>query len=85
MTVDDCIDEYRKLGDEVFGRPRKIYTLKFLVGDRPRYNGELFKDTLRKVISRRREHVNAAENDIIFASPPDICRTLVSIFLSDLF
>ena len=87
MTVDDCINEYTRLGAEVFGRPRLF---KFsLTG--PVSRGSLEKNT-RKLEELLEEMVDArnAKTSIAgprhsrFESTPVLCKTLVYFPILDI-
>ncbi|KAL9127861.1 MAG: hypothetical protein Q9217_003352 [Psora testacea] len=78
MTVPDCKMEYEKLGQEVFGNPRKIYTLRFGVGNRYKYNAKTLEKVLQD-ISRRRIDLAAGDFDkITFPSGKGLCTTCVT-------
>lgn len=49
MTVDDCIEEYKALGEKIFGHPRRMAK-----GGFPwhRFNARVLEDVIRAVISR---------------------------------
>lgn len=57
MTVPDCIAEYKTLGQEVFGKPRMVFTLRYGVGDRFKYNAANLEKVFRSVAERRSERM----------------------------
>jgi hypothetical protein len=54
MTVDDCIAEYERLGDEIFGNPRPLHSLT-VVFKVAKYNSRKFEDSIRTVTNSRCE------------------------------
>ena len=74
MTVDDCIQEYKKLGDDVFGRPQMFSTRYYLLGDRPLYDSKRFENTLKNFVNRRRERYQGFLPETLLASDRDLCR-----------
>ena len=49
MTVDDCIEEYKTLGEKIFGHPRRMAK-----GGFPwhRFSAKVLEDVIRDVTSR---------------------------------
>ena len=55
MTVADCLWEYERLGDRVFGRPRKLNQLAFPFTSRTKYNAANLEKVFDEVSARRGE------------------------------
>jgi hypothetical protein len=71
MTVDDCLQEYKTFGSEVFGR-RRILSMKGVLWNK--FNEEHLYKVIEDVTSRHCENPSVTTR---FPSPKDICRTLV--------
>ncbi|KAL8861451.1 MAG: hypothetical protein Q9178_002325 [Gyalolechia marmorata] len=72
MTVDDCINEYKTLGQKVFGNPRPL-VFGALVWHK--FNYQVLEDVIKSVTRR---HSEKSEVDILqFPSDEDLCRTMV--------
>lgn len=78
MTVPDCIVEYEKLGEKVFGRPRHLITLNLGLIDRTKYDAEDLTKVFQDVAKRRSEQGNRNQRRITFPSKRGLCKTLVS-------
>ncbi len=78
MSVDDCIDEYLRLGGRVFGKPRHFHQLvKPLIWvDRTKYDAKIFEDVIQDVTERRGKIGGGSR----FKSEPGLCKTCVSPF-----
>ena len=77
MTVRDCLEEYKTLGGEIFGRPRFFIQLNFGLGNRTKYDTRTFQKVLERVVSKR-SHEMEAEGDTktSFRSlRKDLCKT----------
>ncbi len=77
MTVPDCLDEYRNLGQEIFGRPRTFFTLRFGLGERYKYKATRLEKVFKDVCKRRNEEPDQAHGKIFFPSAQGLCKTLV--------
>ena len=76
MTVPDCLFEYRQLGQEVFGKPRKVSTLKFGLGVRYKYKAARLENVFKDVTKRRNEQPGPTETGkITFPSGRGLCAT----------
>jgi hypothetical protein len=75
MTADDCLEEYRTLGIDVFDKPRPL-TMKSLLWDK--FNWRRLHKAIEFVTLRHCEnpHVRAK-----LLSPEDICLTQVYLTL----
>jgi hypothetical protein len=71
MTVDDCLQEYKTLGGDVFGKPRP-FTMKSLLWDK--FNEKRLHKAIVDVTFRHCENPQVTTK---FPSPKDLCRTLV--------
>jgi hypothetical protein len=75
MPVDDCIEEYKKLGGRIFGKPRHFHELirpLYWIG-RTKYDAIRLVDVINDVIERRGKR----DGDTRFESDADLCRTWV--------
>lgn len=70
MTVDDCIEEYERLGENVFGNPRHMAKGGVLW---PKFDAQVFEQVIRDVTSRHRGE--AGEFEPTFPSEEDLCKT----------
>lgn len=77
MTVPDCISEYENLGEEVFGKPRMLYTLRYGLGNRTKYKAANLEKVFREVAERRSEQLCQPHSKITFPSERGLCKTLV--------
>lgn len=75
MNVDDCLLEYRTLGEEIFGKSRKFSIRGPFFWPRERYNHEKLEAVIKNVIKRRAvvEHGEMAEH--MFKADEKRCRT----------
>ncbi|KAL8926793.1 MAG: hypothetical protein Q9172_001670 [Xanthocarpia lactea] len=72
MTVDDCINEYKTLGQKIFGNPRP---LAFGAVMWHKFNYRVLEDVIKNVTRR---HSEKSEEDVLhFPSDEDLCRTIV--------
>ncbi|KAL8777174.1 MAG: hypothetical protein Q9213_007975 [Squamulea squamosa] len=72
MTVDDCINEYRILGQKVFGNPRPL-ALGAVMWHK--FNYRVLEEAIKSVTRR---HSEKNEEDMLhFPSDEDLCRTVV--------
>ncbi len=74
MTIPDCLFEYRRLGQEVFGKPRMISTLRFGLGVRHKYKAARLEQVFKDVAIRRNEQPSE-ESKITFQSGRGLCAT----------
>ena len=75
MTVLDCINEYENLGEKVFGKPRLFYTMRFVLGDRTKYNAARLQKVFEEVTARRNEYLAEPDRSITFPSGRGLCKT----------
>lgn len=55
MTVADCLVEYKSLGAEIFGKPRKIHQMSVFVTKRTKYDARRLHNVVADVVARRKE------------------------------
>ena len=76
MTVSDCNDEYMKLGEEVFGRPRTFTTLRFLISNRHKFKTAKMTQVCKDVCQRRSEWLESNyAGKISFPLGRGLCKT----------
>ena len=75
MSVPDCINEYKTLGEEVFGRPRVFSTLRFGLGNRTKYKAARLEKVFKDVTVRRNEYLADPDPNIRFPSGRGMCKT----------
>lgn len=75
MTVPDCIEEYKSLGEEVFGKPRFFSTLNFGLGNRTKYKASILQRVFEGVTARRNEFLKDPDRYITFPSGRGLCKT----------
>ncbi|KAI9795901.1 MAG: hypothetical protein M1833_006628 [Piccolia ochrophora] len=76
MTVDECLEAYRHLDDDIFARPRRRSLLWF----RPKYDPHALQKSIGHIV---REYAPAAlqrGQEDVFASDPVQCKTAVVSF-----
>ncbi|KAL8992576.1 MAG: hypothetical protein Q9169_006992 [Polycauliona sp. 2 TL-2023] len=72
MTVDDCINEYKTLGQKIFGNPRP---LAFGAVMWHKFDYKVLEEVIKSVTRR---HSEKSEVDVLhFPSDEDLCRTIV--------
>ena len=71
MTVDDCISEYKKFGQKIFGSPRPLAFGAILWH---KFNHKTLDEVLQSVTKRHSERNE--EYELNFPSDEDLCRTL---------
>lgn len=69
MTVDDCIEEYKTLGERIFGHPRPLAKGAILWH---KFSAKTFEEVIRDVTAR---HSSCGEFAPIYPSDEDLCRT----------
>jgi hypothetical protein len=69
MTVDDCIEEYKALGERIFGHPRLLATGGVFWH---KFSAPVLENVIKDVTSRHREAHDFTAN---YPSPEDLCRT----------
>ena len=69
MSVDDCIAEYEKIGEKVFGSPRLPVVNRL----RPKFDEKGLESAIKDVCERHGEHVpwNAPELSFNLEDPSD--------------
>ena len=74
MNIDDCIEEYEKLGSEIFANPRKFHFRSLLFAPREKYNHKVLKDVIQKLVNERVPKIDKFPGGKIFASDENRCR-----------
>lgn len=69
MTVDDCIVEYKVLGERIFGHPRPMAIGGIFWN---KFNAQVLEQVIKDVTSRHKE---ARDVKALFPSDEDLCRT----------
>lgn len=75
MSVDDCMREYEKLSDDIFGHPRWASVKGPIPWLRDKYDGETIQKAVEDVINRRMSPEERKAGAGSFNSPPGLCRT----------
>lgn len=76
MTVLDCLEEYEKMGQKVFGYPRPLRALNTAgLVNRPKYKASKLRDVFTEVARKRSEHENETALAPTFASREAVCQT----------
>ncbi len=76
MTIPDGLYEYQRLGQEVFGKPRIISTLRFGLGERHKYKAARLEKIFQDVSISRNEQPEPKETSkILFPSGRGLCAT----------
>ncbi|ORY14672.1 hypothetical protein BCR34DRAFT_479154 [Clohesyomyces aquaticus] len=78
MTVLDCLYEYRKMGNKIFGKPRLISQPNTGIITRFKYSASAMEDAFREVTARRCEEIEHRIKEVTFPSMPGLCRTFVT-------
>jgi hypothetical protein len=55
MTVEDCLDEYRRMSQSIFGKPRWVSQRNIGIVRWPKYNAVYMKKAFEQVTWRRGE------------------------------
>lgn len=76
MTVSDCLEEYKIMGDKIFGKPRPVSQRNTVVAPWTKYSHSGMKEAFEDVTNRRGEQRNGV-TPVIFPSNPDLCKTHV--------
>lgn len=69
MTVDDCIEEYKSLGEKIFGHPRPMATGALLWH---KFSAQVLEKVIQDVTAK---HSEALDFEPPFRSDEDLCRT----------
>lgn len=78
MGVDECLEEYRNLGGDIFGHPR-WFSMRgpLLFPGREKYDGRRLQAAVEKVVERRSSPAQKAVGAGNFGSAKELCKTLV--------
>ncbi|MCJ1249549.1 hypothetical protein MMC30_006775 [Trapelia coarctata] len=83
MNVADCLLEYETLAEEVFGKPRIFFTLRFIFGNRTKYKAENLQRVIQNVAKRRAEH---RSDNLVKTKLPykrGLCKTFVTSLMTE--
>ena len=78
MNVDDCLLEYRDMGQRVFGKPRIFSIRGPILFPRDRFSDANLRAVVEDVIKRRATIPNSNMEHHMFKSSEDRCRTYAS-------
>ncbi|KAK5725221.1 hypothetical protein LTR17_013173 [Elasticomyces elasticus] len=53
MTADECLQEYKRIGNEVFGKPRLLHRLTFGLAKRSKYDHTALERVFKSVLEKR--------------------------------
>lgn len=70
MTVDDCIEEYKTLGEKIFGHPRPLASKSAIPWHK--FSAKKFEEVIQDVTTR---HSERDEFTVSYPSHEDLCRT----------
>lgn len=79
MTVADCLEEYKTLAAEIFGKPRMLHQLRVPWVKSTKYDALKLEKVFSYVVQRRQE--DSGDAQLPFDRLPSrelICRTCVS-------
>ncbi|KAI1128946.1 acyl transferase/acyl hydrolase/lysophospholipase [Nemania abortiva] len=76
MTVDDCLDECKRMAGSVFGHHNLIYSLKFGIGGN-KFRRDPLERAIKEVIERREERRTEDHSGFLFRTEIDTCRGIV--------
>lgn len=69
MSVDECIEEYKTLGEKVFAHPRPLCKGGF---PWPKYDHKVLEKVIRSVTAR---YDKKSDFEAVFPLDEDLCRT----------
>lgn len=77
MTVTDCLQEYRTLGDKVFGNPRILHKnskIPLIIGPN-KFSAETLEKVLKDFEYRRTEERDHYAGPVTFPTRPGLCKS----------
>jgi hypothetical protein len=74
MTIDECIEEFVKVGNNVFGKPRWFSVRVPLFFPRDRFDSGKLENVMKDLVKRRSKELPGWRADL-FASPSEMCKT----------
>jgi hypothetical protein len=77
MNIEDCLLEYRTLGESVFGSPRKVSIRGPWYWLREQFSHKKLETVVKKVIERRAVFEPGEMAEHVFKSDEKRCRTYV--------
>ncbi|KAL9066172.1 MAG: hypothetical protein Q9157_007232 [Trypethelium eluteriae] len=78
MPVSDCLHEYKTLGEKIFGDPRILTQLSFIIIPRAKYDSVTLINVFKGVIGSREEVSHGRNEDALFPSQLGLCKTFVT-------
>ena len=73
MTVDECLEAYENLADDVFGHPRRLHIRKPPWIPRNKYNHRRLEEAIKDIVKERSRSRHSSTE---FRQPnEDMCRT----------
>ena len=79
MSIDKCIDAYRKLAGDIFEHPRLASIRGPIFWPRDKYDGRTIQRAVEEVVNRRMSKSQREIGAGNFNSPPGLCRTYVKV------
>jgi hypothetical protein len=77
MNIDDCIEEYEVLGEQIFGHPRP-FSVHGLLWDKHDY--KKLEHAAKHLVQQRLGVPEGHVGQSLFSSNEELCRTCVSLF-----
>ena len=75
MSVENCIKEYKTLGEDIFGRPRWASIRGPIPWPRDKYDAKAIQKAVENVVKKRMSPGQRKAGAGNFNSPPGLCRT----------
>jgi hypothetical protein len=80
MSIPDCLDEYEKMGNVVFGNPRIFCQRNIGIVSRAKYSAKAMEKAIKDVSERRCAHSESDRAGEVSFAPDlrrrnDICKT----------
>ena len=79
MNIDQCIEDYKRMGGVIFGRPRLLSMRGPLPANRSKYDHRKLKAAVEAVVNRRLAGHGDHLGDHTFPSSQERCRTYESV------
>ena len=73
MGVEECIEAYEQLADQVFGHPRRFHIRKPPWVPRDKYNHKLLEAVIKEIVQRRSP--SGLTNTPFLQPNEEMCRT----------
>lgn len=75
MDINDCIGEYEKMGNRVFGKPRAFSLRGPIPWNRPKFDHKEFEAVIQEVVDSRLQASPDRAAGQMFPSHESRCRT----------